>query len=196
MLGPHLLQFIEFHTCLSLQFLPQGLLQPTDFGRGVGLADTQHVRDLLVVVPVQVEQRPALYSAGPIFRSTHRRSCTSSDRLAVSSATSRRCSSPESDMPRSDALAAIERDRDVERDAVHPGGKPSALVEGAKGSPELDDDLLCQIVPVARGSGSTSCRPCRGSSCAPPPGIETVPVALPSSLPYYSREGVEKSHRT
>src|SRR5580704_2720299 len=53
-------------------------------------------------------------------------------------------------MPRPDALAAIERDRDVQRDAVHPGGKAHALVKDAERSPELDDNFLRQIVPVAR----------------------------------------------
>jgi hypothetical protein len=52
-------------------------------------------------------------------------------------------------VPGPNAFAPIERDRHVERDPVHPGGKSHPLVERAKRSPELDDDFLRQVVPVA-----------------------------------------------
>jgi hypothetical protein len=53
-------------------------------------------------------------------------------------------------MPRPDALTAIERYRNVQRDAIHPGGKAHTLIERAERSPKLNDNLLRQVVPVAR----------------------------------------------
>ncbi len=53
-------------------------------------------------------------------------------------------------VPRPNTLPPIERNRHVERNPVHPGGKANPLIERAKRSPELDDDFLRQAVPVAR----------------------------------------------
>jgi hypothetical protein len=37
---------------LNSRFLPQRLLQAADFRGNVGRADSQHIRDLLVIVPI------------------------------------------------------------------------------------------------------------------------------------------------
>jgi hypothetical protein len=49
---------------------------------------------------------------------------------------------------RSHPLSPVERNGDVQPDAVHPGGKLYPSVEPSEGPPELEQDLLRQILAI------------------------------------------------
>jgi len=53
-------------------------------------------------------------------------------------------------MAAANLLAAPPRDRHVERDPVQPGREPGAVVEAREGSPGLQQDLLLEVLPIAR----------------------------------------------
>jgi hypothetical protein len=52
-------------------------------------------------------------------------------------------------IPCSCTFSAVEGNGDVKADPVHPGGEPTAFIEGSKRLPKLDDNFLGKIFSVA-----------------------------------------------
>src|SRR5262249_40035446 len=107
--------------------------------------DAQHLADRLVIVALEVEQherpveRPQLADAAeqPLDLSTGRGGLDDEEVLV--------------DLRRTVAvpsLAAIERDRDVQRDPVDPGRVAIAIIVARPRSPELHRDLLYEVLAI------------------------------------------------
>src|SRR5579871_319523 len=132
---------------LVAEILFHRLFQAADLCGDVGLADAQHLRDLLIAVPIQIEEEERLVqrilSVNKLMQEEQffRWVCRLFRDVQETLVSGKH-------MPRPYALAATVGDRDVQSDPVHPGRKPTARIKSAEGAPELDQDLLSQILPV------------------------------------------------
>src|SRR5262249_21996991 len=106
----------------------------------------EHLRDGGVVVPVEVEQHERPLERAQVVDAAQQelhvlarlRGLGHGERELL-----------ERELPLSvPALAAMERDRDVEGDAVDPGRLPEALVVPLAGTPELHGDLLHDVLAI------------------------------------------------
>lgn len=150
------------------------LPEPAEFRCDVRLRDANDLGDLAIAVFVEVQKRESLVEAVEPFDEL----VETPDILQL---VLRGLGYPEepfiarADIAPSPDLAPLKRNRDVERGAVPPRRERRATVECAKRTPELDGDVLREVVPDRLDPGNTNCIFCRRCSDARRARLRTVP---------------------
>src|SRR5208283_3839199 len=118
-------------TNVSAKFLFKCAFQSADFCRDVGFGDSQNLADFRVVVSIEVEKNePLVQRVKSVDGVVQKPDLVRLAFFFVNDVQQRFFRGKH--MPGSDAFAAIERNRNVERDAIHPGREPGASVVGVK----------------------------------------------------------------
>ena len=124
-------------------------LDPVEFESHVRLRDPQHLGHLPVAAVLQVEQGQGLVHLGePPDGPVHGRHF-----LAGAPLHGRHLERLGAQLGKLLALGLLPQpgDRGVEGDPVHPGGDLGACPESGVGTPELQHDVLEEVLPVLRG---------------------------------------------